>query len=159
VFTKKSLKSQAELHNAYREQRKRGSNSSHRTRFTGSTRLIELDILTACLWRMIDRRQLAIVLLNCFVCFVEPLLGRAAPIIFNLNYNDRDSERDVRRRSAQVVAFCCLLIEIEILHELQIFVFARCNSMQIQYNTIKFKEPRTANKYHLWKNYLLTQAM
>jgi hypothetical protein len=54
-----------------------------------------------------------------------------------------------RFEGAEVVAFFCLLIEVEILHQLQMFAFAKCSSIQIQYNTMNFKEPQTVNKYEL----------
>jgi hypothetical protein len=53
----------------------------------------------------------------------------------------------------------CLLIEVEILHELQILALANRHSMQVQCNTIYFKESRTANRYELWKYYLLARAL
>ena len=56
-----------------------------------------------------------------------------------------------RFQGAEVVAFCCLLTEVKILHGLQMFAFASCTSIQTQYNTINFKEPRTVTKYEFKK--------
>ena len=61
-----------------------------------------------------------------------------------------------RFQGAEVVAFGCLLIEVEILHELQMFAFANCNSMQIRYNTINFKEPRTDKNTNYRKLFTLS---